>query len=125
MSASGIVALPSGNGGTASQSIAASVLQVPHSCTATGLQVTQFGAAGTSTVLVILGVGSPSNVAGNVLSGTNLQCTLTAASGGFSSCTSGGPTALTAGQDISMALISFSNPSDYQNARILASFVCQ
>lgn len=119
-----VVALPSG-ASTASEGIAQSVLQVPHGCTATNLSATQFGAAGTSTATVILGVTSPSSILGNSAGGTALACTLTASNGGTSSCSSNATAPLSAGQDILIAVYGFSNLPDFQNARMLVSFTCQ
>lgn len=121
----GLVTLPTGNGGTASPWVAQSVLQVPQDCTATHLVATQLGAANTSTMAVILGVGNASLTAGNAIGGSALSCTLTAANGGSSTCTSSAQVPLTTGQEIDVAVISFTNPPDFQNARLLVSFVCQ
>jgi hypothetical protein len=125
MSSNGIVALPSGNAGVASQNVAQSVLQVPQNCTGSAFKAVQFGAAGNSTAVVALAAGTPSTVAGNFLNSTLFFCTLTANNGGFSSCSGSGNPFLQAGQLISIALVQFSNLPDFQYARLLVSFSCQ
>ncbi len=125
MSSSGIVALPSGNGGTASQNVPAMVLQVPKNCTASGFSVAQFGASNASTTQVMLVTGTDSLIASGFINGSSLGCTLTANSGAPTSCSSSGTASLTAGELVSIAVFSFSNPPDFQNARLVVSFVCQ
>lgn len=119
-----VVALPSGPS-NASESIAASALQVPQNCTATNFSATQFGAAGTSSATVLLAVATPSSILGNSGGGTSVSCTLKANSGGTSSCTSNATYPLTAGTDLLIAVYNFSNLPDFQNARMLVSFTCQ
>jgi hypothetical protein len=125
MSSAGIVALPSGNGGTASQNVPAMVLQVPQDCTASGFKAVQFGASNSSTAQVLLVTGADSTIASGFINGSSLGCTLTANIGSFSSCSSPGSTSLTAGELVSIAVFSFSSPPDFQNARLVVSFVCQ
>jgi Collagen triple helix repeat (20 copies) len=125
MSSAGIVALPSGNGGTASQNVPAMVLQVPENCTASGFSAAQFGAANSSTAQVMLVTGSASLIASGYINGSSLACTLTANSGAPTSCSTSGSTSLTAGELVSIAVFNFSTPTDYQNARLVVSFVCQ
>ncbi len=125
MSSAGIVALPSGNGGTASQNVPASVLQVPQNCTASGFKVAQFGASNGSTAQVMLVTGSDSLIASGFINGSSLACTLTANAGAPTSCSTSGSASLTAGELVSIAVFSFSNPPDFQNARLVVSFVCQ
>jgi Collagen triple helix repeat (20 copies) len=125
MSSAGIVALPSGNGGTASQNVSSAVLQVPKNCTASGFTAAQFGAINSSTTQVMLVTGSDSLIASGYINGSSLACTLTANSGAPTSCSTSGSTSLTAGELVSIAVFSFSNPPDYQNARLVVSFVCE
>jgi len=125
MSSGGIVAIPSGNGGVASQNVPAQVLQVPQSCTASGFTAIQFGAANKSTADVFLAEATPSFASTGFLNSTPLLCTITANSGGFSSCASAGTATLTAGEMIAVGAFSFSNLPDFQNARVTVSFICQ
>jgi hypothetical protein len=125
MSSSGIIAPPSGIGATASQNVQSSVLPVPQNCTASGFKVVQFGAANSSTAQVFLVAGSNSLIATSFINPTAISCTLTAASGGFTTCTSTSSASLSAGTLIGIVVFNFSNLPDFQNARIMTSFVCQ
>jgi Collagen triple helix repeat (20 copies) len=125
MSTAGLAALPSGNGGVASQNVPASVLQVPQDCTASGFQAVQFGAANTSTATVLLVTGADSLISTGFINGTSLSCTLTGNNGSFSSCSANGTAPLSAGELVAFAMFDFSTPSDFQSARLLVSFVCQ
>jgi hypothetical protein len=121
----GIVAVPSGSGGVASQNGQAQSLLVPQDCTAGNFQVVQFGAANTSTAQVSLVVGSDASVNGFTFQSILLSCTLTANNGGFSTCSTANTSALTGGQLIAIFTRNFSNLPDFQNAHVLASFTCQ
>jgi hypothetical protein len=125
MSNAGIVALPSGNGGIASQNVPAQVLQVPQSCTASGFSAVQFGAANSSTASILLVTGTASLISTGFINATALSCTLTANIGGFSSCTATGTAPLSAGELIGIAIYNFTALPDFQNARVLVSFTCQ
>lgn len=125
MSGAGIVALASGNGGVASQNVIGSVLPVPQNCTVSGFKAVQFGAGNASTMQVVLAVGTDASVATGYLTAIPLSCILTANSGGFSSCSAPGSTVLSAGQLIAVGVFNFSDPPDFQNARLMVSFVCQ
>jgi hypothetical protein len=125
MSSNGIVAVPSGSGGVASQNGQAQSLQVPQDCTAGNFKVVQFGAANTSTADVNLVQGSDNSVNGFLFDTIRLFCTLTANNGGFSTCSTANTSALTGGQLIAIFTRNFSNLPDFQNAHFLVSFTCQ
>ncbi|HSU18737.1 MAG TPA: hypothetical protein VLI45_03245 [Acidobacteriaceae bacterium] len=117
-------ALPSGASTGQTSHFVISSLAVPTACTASHFKVTVFGAANTSTAQIVLGDNTAENIT-QLDAGTALYCTVTANNGLPVSCTSTGTTALTDSLFINIIAFQFSNPSDYNNARALVSFVCQ
>lgn len=120
----GILGLASG-ASNASQDIAAQALPVPQNCTASGFKATELGATGSSTVVVTVAVATASTLAGNLAYSTALNCQLTAANGAPATCTSTGTQSFNTTQFFEVAAYNFTNPSDFNNARILISYVCQ
>jgi hypothetical protein len=102
---------------------AETVLPVAEACNAGNFTVTAIGATGTSTVTAYLaGTTDPT---GNSNEGGIIGCTLTANNGARVSCTSSSVASLSVGMYVNFALINFSTASDWANARVYLSFVCQ
>jgi hypothetical protein len=102
----------------------AAVLPVPQGCTLGNFSVTVLGAANTSTVLAVIGVSNLSQVQGGVIGIPPTNCTITAANGSPVSCTSPATSPVTTADFLTIALGNFTNQSDFNNARVYASFTC-
>lgn len=98
-------------------------LPLPHNCTASNFSVTVQGAVGTSTAVVGIATSTPAQLL-TENANLSLNCTVTAANGNLATCSSAGPQLLSTPLFISVALFSFTNAPDYNNARAYVSFVC-
>jgi hypothetical protein len=105
--------------------VSAAVLPVPQACTLANFSVTVLGAANTSSAGVVIGLSNLSQVQAGVIAASPTGCTVTAANGGSVSCTSSATFPVTTGDFLTIALFNFTNPSDFNNARVLTSFTCQ
>lgn len=99
-------------------------LPLPRNCTASNFSVTVRGAAGTSTAQVVLTATGPAQFDLGTVAPTTLSCGLTAANGSMISCTSAATQALTAPGFLNLLFYSFSQSTDFNNARAYVSFVC-
>ncbi len=99
------------------------VLPLPESCTASGFALTVIGAQGTSTAEVALGCSTPALLNAQEADQA-LSCTVTANSGATVSCTSPGTFSVASPGYLSIFETLFSNAPDFENARVLTSFVC-
>jgi hypothetical protein len=100
-------------------------LLVPQNCTGSNFQATVLGAQGTSTARVAVGFSSLANIAKTGFDVGSLSCTITADSGAQVSCSAPGSWSFAASDALVLGLFNFSNVSDYDNAKVMASFVCQ
>jgi hypothetical protein len=105
------------------------VLTPPQDCVGSNFQVTVLGATGTSTAFVYVGASTEAWLSGGILGTSPLQCTVTANNGNPVTCSSSatfgfGPSSY---PYLSLALSTENSatPADFDNARVLASFVCQ
>jgi Collagen triple helix repeat (20 copies)/IPT/TIG domain len=105
------------------ESSAETVIDLPTACTAGTYTVTAIGATGTSSVNAYLGVTN--DPTGNSNEGGALLCVLTANNGATVSCNSSATASLTAGTYVNFVLVGFTMPTDFSNARLFMSFVCQ
>jgi Collagen triple helix repeat (20 copies)/IPT/TIG domain len=99
------------------------LIALPTACTAGNYTVTAIGATGTSTVNAYL--GATNDPTGNSNEGGALLCVLTANNGATVSCNSSATASLTAGTYVNFVLVGFTTPTDFSNARLFMSFVCQ
>ncbi len=99
-------------------------LPLPRNCTASNFSVTVRGAAGTSTAQAVLTATGPAQFDLGTVAPTTLSCGLTAANGSMISCTSLATQALTAPGFLNLLFYSFSQSTDFNNARAFVSFVC-
>jgi hypothetical protein len=102
----------------------AAVLPVPQACTLANFSVTVLGAANTSSAGAFIGVSNLAQVQAGVIGGP-ISCTVTAANGNPVSCTSSSTYPVTTADFLTIVLANFTNPSDFNNARVFASFTCQ
>lgn len=100
-------------------------LPVPNSCTASGFNVSEIGAVGTSTVQVDLGNTASLTTALADSAGAALYCTLTANNGGLASCSSTGTGPIAGGSYVFVALENFSSPSNFAGAHLSVNWICQ
>lgn len=121
--------LPSGasNGDTAPiGNVVGSSLRVPQNCTASNLQVLEFGANGSSQAQVYVVYDDPATAATtNTVILTPLNCTITAANGSPASCSSTATTRLSSNNVLLLIATGFTNGADFQKAHLIVSFTCQ
>ncbi|MGH9604582.1 MAG: hypothetical protein ACRD3N_02665 [Terracidiphilus sp.] len=126
--ASGLSTAVGYSGASSPESVGESVvLQVPQTCTASHFNVTVYGARNGSqaTVTIMTPAAFDDFV---TLSYTALSCTVAANYGEPVSCSTSATQPFIAGTylgDLILEVGNFTNPSDFDSARILASFVCQ
>src|SRR5271170_483934 len=101
------------------------ILPLPQSCTASNFSVTVLGAAHTSTALVTIGYSSVAQIESSPMgiAPSSLSCTITAANGAAASCTSNASFSFAAPTYLTLVLYNFQTPADYENARVMASWV--
>lgn len=107
--------------------IAEFALPVPQNCTASGFSATVIGAQNTSSAQVAAYTGTTADIGPeNASTGESpLNCNVTAANGAAVSCTSANAVGFGSTGFVLIAVFNFSNGADFQNARVLTSFVCQ
>jgi hypothetical protein len=122
-----LTGLPSGTGlalPTSPTQVQVASLPVPTGCaTVSNLTVTVLGAQGTSTVFVAAGTVTPAQLTGGG-GDSNVFCQITSANGALASCSSTGTESVGPSEFLDVFLTQFSNPADFQNARVYAAFTC-
>jgi hypothetical protein len=124
------VAPPSGVGSyVAFLEVPSVVLPIASSCTPANLRIAVLGAVGTSTVQMSLISNAPKSPEDTFATfRVNLSCTVRSNSGAPVSCsqdTSPPPQLLPAGAYLALLISDLKVPSDFRNARVLASFSCE
>jgi hypothetical protein len=101
-------------------------LPIPQNCTAKSFNVTVLGAQNTSTAYVTIGYSSPTWLSQNPNSAyPSIGCTVTANNGNPVSCSTSSTWYFSQGTPITIAVTDFDNVSDFENTRVMTSFVCQ
>ncbi len=100
-------------------------LPLPQTCTASNFSVTVLGAGGSAGMLVALGTSSAASFGPSDVDALPLSCTANASSGQPVTCTSASTATLTAPTYLSIVVVASADPTNFANARILTSFVCQ
>jgi hypothetical protein len=123
-----LVAPPSGVGSAllqAGSNLEAVALPLPQSCTASNFSVTVLGASGTSQLGVFLGASDAASLPLSDINKLPLGCSATASNGAVVTCTSAASAALAAPTNLSIYISAGEDPTAFQNATVLTSFICQ
>jgi hypothetical protein len=97
---------------------------IPQDCTAQDFKVEILGLQGTTTATVAVGVSDVAYLQSGEVGPLSLECEVTGNSGAPVSCSSTATSGVPSSWYFSVAVYKIVTPSDFDNARVYTSFVC-
>jgi hypothetical protein len=97
---------------------------IPQACTAQDFKVEILGLQGTTTATVAVGVSDVAYLQSGEVGPLSLECEVTGNSGAPVSCSSTATYGVPSSWYFSVAVYKIVTPSDFDNARVYTSFVC-